>query len=126
MTPSNRWWNEWEINAQTVAYNMALQRNGQMSNREKNRKTLVEEHGEAFTRTVSQDQCVKWHQFLLLVNTISQEWEAQLLFNVVMLSGWVQKGSMLLRKRYWNALGFFFCLVFFLFFFDYANKAWGW
>ena len=30
----------------------------------------VEESGEAFTRAVSQDPRVKWHQFLLLVNTI--------------------------------------------------------
>lgn len=45
---------------QTVAYNMAIQKNGQMSNREENRKrAVVEEQGEAYTRTVSQDQCVK-------------------------------------------------------------------
>lgn len=47
------------MNAQTIAYNMAIQWNGQMSNREENRKRdVVEGQGEAFTRTISQDQCV--------------------------------------------------------------------
>lgn len=48
---------------------------------------------EAFCLIVSKDQCVKWYQFRLLVNSIRQEREVQLLSNVVTLSAAGLKGK---------------------------------